>query len=128
MATIFRGNRPGNVNKAAKYTVVHRAGTTGEFDIRLIWQVDRYERALLTTGEHPRLVGMVNAVKQEVNGVPGGAFYINEHKQVIVPAGSEYYLAGTYDTLLVFRDGAATGSTSIGATSTPSPTSMTPVL
>jgi len=49
---------------------------------------------------------MLNAVKIECTGSPGGSFYINEYRQVIVPAadGSEqYYLAGEYAGELEFE-------------------------
>ena len=48
---------------------------------------------------------MVNVVKIETTGNPGGAFYINEYKQVIVPASDgsgKYYLAGEYSIPLEF--------------------------
>lgn len=114
---IFRGNRPANVVKAAKYSVVHV--TAGKFAIRLIYQHDRYERELMTTSEHPQLVALVNEVKLAKNGAPCGAFYLNEHRQVVVPAGSEYYLAGSYDQLLEFRDGSKVVSAKPPAELTP---------
>jgi hypothetical protein len=103
MLQIYRGNRPENVSKIAKYAVVH--GERDSFKIRLIYEIDRWERALLTAEDHPELVEMVNRVKTEAIGTPGGAFYINEHSQVIVPAGGEYYFAGTYTRQLEFKDG-----------------------
>ena len=103
---IYRGNRPAQVVKAAKYSVVH--GTAGKFEVRLIYVLDKREKMLLTSSDHPDLVAMVNKVKEEVNGAPCGAFYINEHRQVLVPAGPEYYLAGDYERLLEFRDGSNT--------------------
>jgi hypothetical protein len=46
---------------------------------------------------------MVNAVKEEMVGTAGGAFYINEFRHVIVPADRDYYYAGTYEAPLEFK-------------------------
>lgn len=99
---IFRGNRPGNVSKAAKYSVVHEG--PANYAIRLIYPIDRRDRMLLTTKAHPELVRMVNAVKEAMSGVPCGPFYVNEYRQVVVPTEGEYYLAGTYAEDLIFKD------------------------
>ena len=50
---------------------------------------------------------MVNAVKTELSGREGGAFYINEFSSVLVPdgAGQCSYWAGDYKETLEFRDG-----------------------
>ena len=64
------------------------------------------ERALITTAAHPELVDMVNHVKESVGNPPGGAFYINEFGQVLVPVvgdGTEYYVAGEYKRQLQFE-------------------------
>jgi hypothetical protein len=47
---------------------------------------------------------MVNGVKLGVSDQDRGPFYINEYKQVIVPAGpqADYYLAGDYNERLEF--------------------------
>lgn len=66
------------------------------------------ERRLLTTDAHQVLVKMVNKLKQEFNGQPGGAFYINEFRHVLVPTiNGACYFAGPYRETLVFDlDGA----------------------
>jgi hypothetical protein len=99
MAVIYPGLVPSNVNKDAKYSVVTG---DGGWEVRLTYRISSRERALLTTADHGPLVEMVNTVKEEINGQPGGAFYINEFKHVLVPAGDEYWLAGFYDPLLEF--------------------------
>src|SRR5687767_14083352 len=76
MATRYTGNVPSNVGKDAKYSVVRRSAG---WEIRLIFRLSAEERALVTTSSHPELIELVNAVKEDVNGVPGGAFYINEY-------------------------------------------------
>ena len=98
----FEGNIPANVSKDAKYSVKREQG---KWAIQLLYRLNNLgEKALLATRDHPELVKMVNAVKDEIVGQPGGAFYINEFRQVLVPAanGKEYYCAGRYEDLLIF--------------------------
>jgi len=98
---LYTGHTPSNVAKDAKYTV------TAEGDVRLTYRVNTREKELLTTSKHPKLVKMVNAIKQELNGVPGGVFYINEFGDVLVPgqlAGTCYW-AGHYASTLKFTFG-----------------------
>jgi hypothetical protein len=103
MTTVYPGNIPSNVGKDAKYSVVH--GTSG-MEVRLIYRIDRTERALLTTAKHPELVEMVNAVKVSTTQSPGGAFYINEFGHVLVPAASDGCVyAGSYSRYLEFDHG-----------------------
>jgi hypothetical protein len=101
MAPSYPGLIPSNVNKDAKYSVVSRPA--GGMEIRLIYRVTARERELLTTDRHDALVAMVNQVKIEETAQPGGAFYINEYFDVLVPtqAGGCSY-AGTYEKLLEF--------------------------
>jgi len=96
----YPGNLPRNVNHDAKYSVVH--DTDGEMRVRLLYTLSEGERALLSTDRHPQLVDMVNQVKDEVHGALGGAFYINEYGQVLVPTSTAYFYAGKYTTLLEF--------------------------
>lgn len=96
----YPGNIPAAVAKDAKYSVVH--GTRGQMEIRLIYRLSQGEKALITTSVHPELVQMVNEIKQEYGAGSGGAFYINEYGHVLVPAGSEYYCAGSYGRYLEF--------------------------
>jgi len=72
-------------------------------EVRLIYRVTARERQLLTTDRHDTLVDMVNEVKEEETDQLGGAFYINEFFDVLVPtqAGGCFY-AGTYEKLLEF--------------------------
>ena len=101
MPLLFPGNLPRNVNHDAKYSVVHDG--EGDMRIRLVYTLTEGERALLSTDKHPSLVAMVNEVKEEIHGAPGGSFYINEYGQVLVPTTNmTYFYAGTYPTLLEF--------------------------
>ena len=105
MCDTYIGNIPSNVGKDAKYSVV--SGDAG-YEIRLVYLLGATERRLLTTDAHQVLVAMVNKVKQEFNGQPGGAFYINEFRHVLVPTiNGACYFAGLYREPLVFDlDGA----------------------
>jgi hypothetical protein len=96
----YAGNIPSNVVKDAKYSVVHDG--EGGMEIRLIYRFDLRQEALLTTRSHQQLVEKVNAVKEEAEGVPGGAFYINEYGHVLVPALGQCWFAGEYEDLLEF--------------------------
>ncbi len=94
----YTGLSPMNVSKDAKYSV------TADGQIRLVYRASAREKWLLSTDAHSPLVDMVNAVKMALNGVPGGAFYINEYRDVLVPdgAGGNCYWAGNYEGLLEF--------------------------
>jgi hypothetical protein len=98
----YPGLCPSNVNKDAKYSVVH--SPTVSMKIRLVYRVSNREKELLTTDRHDELVDMVNKVKLELTGWSGGAFYINEYRDVLVPdtinGGSVY--AGNYTRDLEF--------------------------
>jgi hypothetical protein len=98
----FMGNRPGNVVRDAKYSL-RRQDT--RWVPHLEYRIGNNERVLLSTIDHPGLVLMVQSVQEETRGQPGGAFYINEYSQVIVPSGAEgqYYLAGEYSDPLEFE-------------------------
>ncbi len=99
MANRYSGNVPSNTNKDAKYSVVNGSE---DWEIRLIFRLSSVEKALITTSSHPELVRLVNEVKQELNGTPGGAFYINEYKHVLVPTQDGCWYAGTYRPPLRF--------------------------
>jgi hypothetical protein len=98
----FMGNRPANVARDAKYSLRRQ-------DLNWIphleYRIGNNDRVLLSTIDHPELVLMVQSVQQETRSQPGGAFYINEYSQVIVPSGAEgqYYLAGEYSDPLEFE-------------------------
>jgi hypothetical protein len=100
MARRYTGNVPSNVSKDAKYSVVR--GGDG-WEVRLVYRLSSTEVALVTTASHPELVDLVNGVKEDVNGVPGGAFYINEYRHVVVPTEDGCLFAGRYTPLLSFR-------------------------
>lgn len=98
----FEGNCPRNVAKDAKYSIKYEAGNSV---VGIVYRAPQGERWHPTAYEHPELVEMVNEVKSSLTGAPGGAFYINEYSQVIVPRVGErdYYLAGEYSQSLQFE-------------------------
>src|SRR5690554_5623978 len=99
----FQGNRPSNVNKDAKYSVKHEAGN---YVVGIYYKTNDGEIWYPISEDHSELVEMVNEVKIHFTGSPGGAFYINEYRQVLVPCAGEegdYYLAGEYTNDLVFE-------------------------
>ncbi len=98
----YTWNLPRNVSRDAKYAVRRNKG---RMEVGLLFRTDYGEEWTMSTAAHPELVQMVNAVKMEISGNPGGSFYINEYRQVIVPAadGSDsYYYAGEYHQDLEF--------------------------
>lgn len=99
--TTYEGNCPKLVSRDGKYTVKFY---NGEYVIGIVYESDDGELWYPVNEKHSNLVEMVNKVKNNVAGSPGGAFYINEHKQVIVPTtvDSKYYLAGEYNIPLQF--------------------------
>ena len=99
---IYTGNCPKSVRRDARYSVKFEKG---EWVVGIVYNSANGEYWTPTTQAHPDLVGMVNKIKQLFNGTPGGTFYINEFRQVIVPAGNEgkYFLAGKYTPELTFQ-------------------------
>jgi Phospholipase D-like domain at C-terminus of MIT len=92
---IFEGNCSTNITKQSKYTIKHH---NGHYVVSVMIETPDGIRMYPATRDHEQLVAMINAIKEEVAGIKGGAFYINEHGQVIVPAGNpvKYYYAGEY--------------------------------
>lgn len=101
----YVGNRPASARRDAKYSIVYDEESPDGFAVRLTYWEDNQDYYLLTTQDHEDLVKMVNDVKVAVTGTPGGAFYVNEHRQVLVPAGGDYFFGGPYTDLLTFDFG-----------------------
>jgi len=98
---IYEGNWPSNVSKDAKYSI---RTAEGQYVVGVEYRSSDREKWYPTTDQHDALVEMVNRIKVAINGKPGGPFYINEFKQVVVPVGNPvvYYYAGDYPTPLIF--------------------------
>ncbi len=99
----FSGNCPRNANKDAKYISRY---LNGKYVAGVVYQSLGCERWYPFSGDHDELDNIVNAVKLKATGKSGGAFYINEYKQVIVPTSGHnpgYFYAGEYDKPLKFE-------------------------
>ena len=93
----YPGNQKKGVSKTARYSI------TADGKVRLVYPIDHRDRALLTTEEHPALVRLVNDLREDMFGRPGGSFVINEFQHVLVPDGKGHaYLAGQYREMLEF--------------------------
>ncbi len=101
-AVPFNGNCPRLAPKEAKYSIRWRQG---QQVVSLVYRLSRSEVEILSTDRHDELILMVNTIKEEFANATGGAFYINEWHQVIVPVSGrhEYYYAGEYHNLLEFE-------------------------
>ena len=96
----YCGNCPENVKRSAKYHVIQE---DQQWKVELQYVTETGERWSPTTEVHEDLVNMVNRVKEIGNEKLGGAFYINEYRQVVVPTLKGYFLAGEYHTDLIFK-------------------------
>jgi hypothetical protein len=92
---VFPGNCPRLAPREAKYSVRWRDGRQV---VALMYRVNQAEYEILSTDRHPELIRMVNTVKEHFADNSGGAFYINEWRQVLVPVigQRDYYYAGEY--------------------------------
>jgi hypothetical protein len=97
----YTGYFKAGIGKDAAYSI-KRDG--GDWAVKLVYQLNGRERALLSTDEHDLLVEMVTAVQRaKPGGAEGGRFYINEFHHVLVPDGSGgAYYAGNYHEVLNF--------------------------
>lgn len=97
----YTGNCPRLAPRDAKYAVRWHEGS---FAVSLIYRLGPTERVYLATEGHDELVRRVNEVKEALTDRPGGVFYINEWRQVIVPVAGEedYYYVGEYHENLEF--------------------------
>jgi hypothetical protein len=101
MMLIYPWLTPSNVSKDAKYSV--RNGRNG-WEVQLLFVLNSRERTLLATDGHEELIEMVNAIKEAKSGSAGGAFYINEFGDVLVPTTTDgCFFAGVYEGLLEFE-------------------------
>lgn len=103
---LYRGVWPQNVNKLAKYGVRF---VDGEWKITVLYEIGVGLRYLAVEGDGAELVSQINGVKTALRGQPGGAFYVNEYRHVIVPVSLSpgetpgYYYAGLLKGSFVFE-------------------------
>jgi hypothetical protein len=101
--SLYRGVWPQNVSKLAKYAVRF---IEGDWKVTVLYEAGEGLRYLAVEGGAPDIVSRVNTVKMAMQDQPGGAFYVNEYRHIIVPvtgdatsgAGSHYYVAGRLET------------------------------
>jgi hypothetical protein len=105
---LYRGVWPQNVSRLAKYAIRF---LDGEWKVTVLYDAGDGLRYLAVEGGAPDVASRVNAAKTSLRDQPGGAFYVNEYRHVIVPVsssgqpgpGSHYYMAGRLDTEFVFE-------------------------
>ena len=104
MHKLYRGVWPKNVSKLAKYTVKF---DNGNWKVAVLYDLGDGMQYLAVEGGDHDLAAKVNEVKQALTGQPGGAFYINEFKHVLVPTTNgvtaHYFYAGRFDGDLRFQ-------------------------
>ncbi|MGE4067443.1 MAG: hypothetical protein AB7H88_11760 [Vicinamibacterales bacterium] len=95
---LYRGVWPANVSRLAKYAVRF---VDGEWQVTVLYDLGEGLTYLAVEGKRGELVQQVNDVKVALAGQPGGAFYVNEYRHVIVPVAGDgagpnahYYYAG----------------------------------
>lgn len=101
--TLYRGVWPQNVSKLAKYAVRF---VEGDWKVTVLYDAGDGLRYLAVEGGAPDIATRVNSVKTALSDQPGGAFYVNEYRHILVPVtadassrvGSHYYMAGRLDT------------------------------
>lgn len=107
-STLYRGVWPQNVSKLAKYAVRF---VDGKWKITVLYEAGEGLRYLAVEGGGAGLDEKINAVKTALRDQPGGAFYVNEYRHLLVPVadtsvsgfGSNYYSAGRLDADLTFE-------------------------
>lgn len=106
--TLYRGLWPQSVSRLAKYAVRF---IDGDWKVSVLYEAGEGLRYLAVEGEEADVPTRVNAVKTAMGEGPGGAFYVNEYRHLIVPVkadaasgiGSAYYYAGPCRTDFQFE-------------------------
>ncbi len=102
---LYRGVWPQNVSRLAKFGVRSHEGL---WRVCVLYDVGSGLRYLALDEERDDLAALVNGVKTTMGNAPGGAFYVNEYRHVIVPVdsgdgSSHYYFAGYLNGELTFQ-------------------------
>jgi len=105
---LYRGVWPQNVSKLAKYAVRF---IDGDWKITVLYEAGEGLQYLAVEGGGANLASLINTLKTALREQPGGAFYVNEYRHVIVPVkgnassgvGSHYYFAGRLEDDLQFE-------------------------
>lgn len=104
---MYRGVWPQNVSRLAKYGLRF---VDGVWKVTVLYDAGDGLRFLAVEGGSANIIEQINAVKVALGNPPGGAFYVNEYRHIVVPVkgdsdsgtGSHYYGAGRLHTDLVF--------------------------
>ncbi len=105
---LYRGVWPQNVDTLAKYAV---GFVDGEWRITVRYETGEGLRHLSVQGAGADLADRVNAIKKALHSQPGGVFYVNEYRHILVPAddsassetASPCYYAGRLEDDLLFE-------------------------
>jgi hypothetical protein len=99
---LYRGLWPQNVSRLAKYAVRSEGG---DWKVTVFYEAGEGLRYLAVEGDGSEVVDRINAVKSALRDKPGGAFYVNEFRHILVPVaapggqgtGSHYCAAGRFE-------------------------------
>ena len=105
---LYRGVWPQNVSKLAKYVVRRQDGM---WKVTVQYEVEDGLKYLAVEQGDSDVVPRVNDLKTRLQGSPGGAFYVNEYRHVIVPISSSsnsgnssnYFYAGQLQDDFIFE-------------------------
>jgi len=98
------------VSKLAKYGI-RGDEREREWRITVLYDVGEGHRYLAVHGGRHELIECINELKTTLGDGPGGAFYVNEYRHVLVPVadtsgtgtGSHYYCAGRLEEDFAFE-------------------------
>jgi hypothetical protein len=109
---LYRGVWPQNVSRLAKFGV---RSHDKAWRVCVLYDVGSGLRYLALDKDRDDVAAMVNEVKTAFGHTPGGTFYVNEYRHVIVPVdsgeGPFYYYAGHLTGNLMFQFEGASLST-----------------
>jgi hypothetical protein len=105
---LYRGLWPQNVSKLAKYAIKF---IDGKWKVTVLYEAGEGLRYLAVEGGDVNIATRINAVKTAHRDEPGGAFYVNEFRHILVPVkgeassglGSHYFYAGKLETDFQFE-------------------------
>jgi hypothetical protein len=80
--TLYPGLWPQNVSRLAKYAL---RVIDGDWKITVLYDVGEGLRYLAVEGGSQDLIERLNSIKTTFQDHPGGAFYVNEYRHVLVP-------------------------------------------
>ena len=122
---LYSGLWPSNVARAAKYAVRF---VQGEWKVTVLYESGVGECFLAVDGDQTELVAKVNHIKETCSSSPGGVFYLNEFRHILVPVPHQVtdgtkahvYCAGRFAGILSFHfEGVALDTAPIRRDGTP---------